>query len=195
MYELKKTIIIIVLVGMLSYALFDLFLSDDESVNQSNTEKEDYTIQSDSEDSEVEADVGLDIGSEAPDFEVETLKGETVKLSDYRGEKIMLNFWGTWCPPCRAEMPDMQKFYEEHDVTILAMNLFDTESSMQDVEDFVEDFGLTFPVLIDEGEVATDYQVIPVPTSYMIDSNGIIQYKRLGVMNYDMMVQELEKMN
>ncbi|PKR78716.1 alkyl hydroperoxide reductase [Halalkalibacillus sediminis] len=192
---MKKTIIIIVLVGMLSYALFDLFLSDDESVNQSNTEKEDYTIQSDSEDSEVEADVGLDIGSEAPDFEVETLKGETVKLSDYRGEKIMLNFWGTWCPPCRAEMPDMQKFYEEHDVTILAMNLFDTESSMQDVEDFVEDFGLTFPVLIDEGEVATDYQVIPVPTSYMIDSNGIIQYKRLGVMNYDMMVQELEKMN
>ena len=65
-------------------------------------------------------------GAEAPDFELTTLEGETVKLSDYRGKKVILNFWATWCPPCKAEMPHMQNFYEENkdkDVEIVAVNL------------------------------------------------------------------------
>src|SRR5699024_11784063 len=56
-------------------------------------------------------------------FKLQTIDGEQVKLSDYRGEKVILNFWATWCPPCRAEMPDMQKFHADHDATILAVNL------------------------------------------------------------------------
>lgn len=106
-----------------------------------------------------------------------TLDGETVKLSDFRGKQIMLNFWATWCPPCRAEMPDTQKFHEKN------------------VPEFVEEFGVTFRVLMDEKtEVANLYQIQPIPTSYMIDSDGIIQNMAFGALDYELMVQEFEKM-
>ncbi|WP_316245041.1 redoxin domain-containing protein [Gracilibacillus massiliensis] len=138
---------------------------------------------------------GLEVGDEAPDFQLQTLNGETAKLSDYRGQRVMLNFWATWCPPCRAEMPDMEKFYHNKDVEILAVNLAETEASVEDVHDFVEEFGLSFSILLDEGnQAATTYQIRPIPTSYMIDSKGIISYKAYGPLNYEMMETEFEKM-
>src|SRR5690625_4184045 len=70
-----------------------------------------------------ETEVGLEEGNQAPDFELETIDGETVRLSELRGEKILLNFWATWCPPCRAEMPDMQKYHEEENEGIIFMEL------------------------------------------------------------------------
>ena len=66
---------------------------------------------------------GLEIGDKAPDFKLNTLEGETLQLSDFRGERIMLNFWATWCPPCRQEMPDMERFYKEHAPIIFSVNL------------------------------------------------------------------------
>ncbi|MRG87474.1 redoxin domain-containing protein [Salinibacillus xinjiangensis] len=176
---MKKAAILIVITGMFIWAVYDLVFSDKPA-----------------EEEQADVEVGLEVGKQAPDFELKTLEGgKTTRLSDYRGERVMLNFWATWCPPCRAEMPDMQKFYEEKDVNILAVNLTSTESSAQDVPEFVDDFGLTFPVLLDEdNEVATQYQLQPIPTSFMIDSNGIIQYVAYGAMNYEMMVQEFEKM-
>src|SRR5699024_3157736 len=122
-------------------------------------------------------------------------EGEQVALSDYRGQRVMVNFWATWCPPCRAEMPDMQKFYENKDVAILAINLTETESSRDAVTEFVESYELTFPILMDTNvEVANTYQIQPIPSSFMIDSNGSIQFKAFGAMNYELMVQEFEKM-
>src|SRR5690625_5188421 len=106
---MKKWIIILVIVGLVGWAVYDF------AANQEAEEEEDPVV-------------GLEKGNLAPDFELETIEGETVKLSDYRGEKVMLNFWATWCPPCRAEMPDMQKFHENHDEgVILAVNLTETE--------------------------------------------------------------------
>ncbi len=61
---------------------------------------------------------GLEIGDRAPDFKLNTLEGETLQLSDFRGERVMINFWATWCPPCRQEMPDMERFYQEHNPVI-----------------------------------------------------------------------------
>src|SRR5699024_12022031 len=128
-------------------------------------------------------------------FELTTMDGETVKLSDYRGERVMLNFWASWCGPCRTEMPDMQKLYENEDAVILAVNLASTESSEKNAINFVNQFGLTFPILLDEeNEVATLYQIQPIPTSYMIDSNGIIHNKALGALNYEQMLQQYEQM-
>src|SRR5690625_6514126 len=116
---MKRGIIIAVIVGMFGWAVYDFAIKSDDS---NEAEQGDYLIEEESsiplaepeeqEDGE-DQETGLEAGDIAPDFELETLEGETVKLSDYRGERIMLNFWATWCPPCRAEMPDMQKFHED----------------------------------------------------------------------------------
>lgn len=187
---MKKGIIILIVLGMLGWAVYDFISSDTNSVsNQQNTNN------SANEDNETEVVIGLEIGNRAPDFELQTLDGEQVKLSDYRGSRVMLNFWATWCPPCRAEMPDMEKFYQDKDVVILAVNLTETESNMKVIEDFVEEYELSFPILLDEHiEVATLYMIQPIPTSYMIDSNGIVQNKAFGALNYELMVNEFEKM-
>ncbi|MFP3360201.1 TlpA disulfide reductase family protein, partial [Planococcus sp. SIMBA_143] len=81
---------------------------------------------------------------------MKTLDGKQVRLSDYRGERVLLNFWSTWCPPCRQEMPDMQQFFQDKDPVILAVNLTDTEVNQKTVREFIEEFGVTFPVLLDE---------------------------------------------
>ncbi|GAB3042840.1 redoxin domain-containing protein [Virgibacillus ainsalahensis] len=140
-------------------------------------------------------ETGLEIGNTAPDFELTTTDGETVKLSDFRGERVMLNFWATWCPPCKEELPAMQEFYEDKDVAILAINLTDTEINQKDIPKMTDEFGLTFPILLDnQGEVSTLYRIKPIPTSYMIDSEGVIQYKAFGALDYELMVEEFEKM-
>ncbi len=186
---MKKIILIILVFGMFGWAFYDFAFNNEANTQNENTE--------DQQSSDVsEAEVGLKEGNLAPDFELTTLEGETVQLSDYRGDKVMLNFWATWCPPCRAEMPDMEKFYNNEDVKILAVNLTNTEESREDVKEFNEEFGLTFPILMDEKlNVANQYQIQPIPTSYMIDSNGVIQHIALGAMNYEMMVDQFNSMN
>ncbi|WP_033540936.1 redoxin domain-containing protein [Planococcus sp. CAU13] len=137
-------------------------------------------------------DEGLAKGETAPDFELTTLEGETVRLSDYKGKKVILNLWATWCPPCRAEMPDMQKFYDEQaqeeNVEILAVNLTTKDKGMDKINAFVEEFGLTFPIPMDvEGDIGDVYQAASIPTSYMIDTEGRVQNKIVGPMNEEMM--------
>ncbi len=137
-------------------------------------------------------DEGLAIGETAPNFELTTLDGKTVKLSDYKGKKVILNFWATWCPPCRAEMPDMQKYYEEQaqedNVEILAVNLTTIDKGLDKINSFVEEFNLTFPIPMDtEGEIGDVYQAVTIPTSYIIDTEGRVQQKVVGPMNEEMM--------
>lgn len=222
---MKKIAVIVVLTGMFAWAVYDLAISSDNTETAQDTqtaEESEFTVEEGSankdedggtandessesgnpEDSTDDSGekagsdtVGLEVGNIAPDFQLETLDGEQVALSDYRGRRVMVNFWATWCPPCRAEMPDMQSFYEDKDVEILAINLTGTESSRDGVTDFTNEFGLTFPILMDEDtQVANEYQIQPIPSSFMIDSNGRIQYKALGAMNYEMMVQQFEMM-
>ena len=85
------------------------------------------------------SNIGIDVGEIAPDFELMTLKGKKMKLSQFRGKKVVLNFWASWCPPCRAEMPEMQRFYEQYGqhVAIVAVNLTNKEKNHQAVETFI----------------------------------------------------------
>ncbi|MGY0692703.1 peroxiredoxin family protein [Virgibacillus sp. FSP13] len=195
---MKKAVLIVVIVGMLGFATYDLVISSDKS-GQDNSENISGGIitspPKENGDEVRESDsVGIAKGEFAPDFELKTLDGETVRLSDYKGERVLVNFWATWCPPCRAEIPDLQKLYDKKDVTILAVNLTESEKSEGDVKNFVEEFEMTFPVLKDtNSKVSTTYQVRAYPTSYMIDSNGRIQFIAMGAMNYDLMAQELAK--
>ncbi|MCT1904700.1 TlpA family protein disulfide reductase [Oceanobacillus sojae] len=139
---------------------------------------------------------GLEIGDKAPDFKLETLEGETRQLSDFRGEPVMINFWATWCPPCRQEMPDMEQFYQEHDPVIFSVNLTNEELNTKQVNHFLQELELTFPVLLDkEGEVSTLYRIQPIPMTYMVDADGIIQFKSFGALSYKQMVKQFEQMS
>lgn len=136
---------------------------------------------------------GLRVGEKAPDFELMTLDGKTVKLSDYRGKKVILNFWATWCPPCKAEMPDIQKFYNETDdnVEILAINI----DPQYDVKKFVREANVTFPVLLDsKDEVNNLYRILTIPTTYFIDGEGIIRSKHLSVMTIEIIREHIKNM-
>ncbi|PFG12020.1 TlpA family protein disulfide reductase [Bacillus sp. es.036] len=197
---MRRTLLIIVVIGMVGWAVYDSTSSTDdaEGENSSSDQVADsqFSTQAVEGDDLVESnDVGINKGQIAPNFKLQTLNGEAVQLSDYRGKRVIVNFWATWCPPCRAEIPDFQKLYEKKDVEILAVNLTETEESTEGVEEFVKEFEMTFPVVMDvNSDVSNTYQVSAYPTSYMIDSNGRIQFVAMGALNYDLMIQEYEKM-
>lgn len=141
-----------------------------------------------------ELNIGLKVGDAAPDIVVKNEKGEDVLLSDFKGEPVILNFWATWCPPCRAEMPDMQQFHEDTQVNILSVNLIETEKSEEHVPEFIKEYGLTFDVYYDEqNKAAQTYKIQPIPTTYFIDKEGFISFAALGAINYETMAQELKK--
>lgn len=196
---MKKAILIIIVVGMFGWAMYDFTSSTDEANVEDQSGGAKITSPPSTQDEEAVSEseeVGLNKGQLAPDFKLQTLKGETVQLNDYRGQRVIVNFWATWCPPCRAEIPDFQKLYENENVEILAVNLTGTEESIEHVQTFVEDFNMTFPVLMDENsDVSSTYQVRAYPTSYMIDSNGRVQFVAMGAMNYDLMIQQLAQMD
>lgn len=178
---------------MLGWTVYDFMDSSDNQPTGENG----ATSQDGEEEFGNSDDVGTERGDIPPDFELETLEGETIRLSDYEGKKVIVNFWATWCPPCRKEIPDFKKLYNNKDVEILAINLEETEKSRDDVKEFVhDDFEMPFPVPMDEkSDVAELYDVIAYPTSYMIDSEGYIQYKAIMAMDYETMEKQLDKMN
>lgn len=146
-----------------------------------------------------DAPEGLKIGEYAPNFTVTTFEGKEVKLSDLKGKKIFLNFWATWCPPCRVEMPEMQRFYEEfgEEVEIMAVNVTSTEKSVKDVTSYVHNEGFTFPIYLDRGRDAEDQYRIPgYPTTYFIGTDGKIQSQSyIGAMDYDFMKKMKNKLD
>ncbi|MEH7375503.1 redoxin domain-containing protein [Neobacillus drentensis] len=167
---IKKVIAAVILVTLLTVAIvqaMDKKTETPETTSQTTASQE-----------------GLAIGGKAPDFELKTLTGETVKLSNLKGKKVMLNFWATWCPPCKAEMPAMEKFSKqmEKDIVILAVNI----DPQLDVQGFVDENKITFPIPLDaDDKVNETYQVLSIPTTYFIDSKGMIQNKYVGGMKLE----------
>lgn len=141
----------------------------------------------------------LNEGELAPDFEVPMIDGERIKLSNLKGKKVLVNFWATWCPPCKEEMPELQRFYEEYgdQIKIIAINATGSERNEQAVRNFLEENDYTFPVGIDKNNKITDqYLAMTIPTSYFIGSDGVIQVPRhVGPMTYDFMVDMLNSLN
>ncbi len=179
---------ILILAGTFSWAVYDF-------INNKETEVEIIQLTENVENQMQQTSEGLDIGDMAPNFRLKTATGGNIELTAYRGERVMLNFWATWCPPCRTEMPDMERLYNEKDVQVIAVNLTQSEAKIEDVTDFITENKLTFPILLDEQlEVATTYGVRPIPITYMIDSQGVIQDKSLGALSYEQMVEAVDKM-
>jgi peroxiredoxin len=129
----------------------------------------------------------LDIGQPAPEFALTDLAGNTHRLSQYRGKGILLNFWATWCVPCRAEMPAMERAYHalsEKGLVVLAVSL-DTGSRVP-VDSFVKELALTFPVLLDSsGTSVRTYRVFGLPTSFLIDRKGRLAGREIGARDWD----------
>lgn len=137
----------------------------------------------------VQAEVGTETGMKAPDFTLTNINDQEVSLSDYRGQKVFLNFWASWCPPCREEMPDMQKLHEEYDnqVVILAVNIGESKST---AANFMMQNNLDFPVLLDNNKsTAQNYLVRGIPTSYFLNQDGIIKEKVVGAVSYQKMLE------
>jgi cytochrome c biogenesis protein CcmG, thiol:disulfide interchange protein DsbE len=139
----------------------------------------------------------LDVGSRAPDYEAYTLGGDTVRLSSFAGDVVLLNIWATWCAPCVREMPALQRLHEVlggRGLSIVAVSVDAPTGGFGvfgqpggDVREFVERFGLTFEVLHDpSGRIQSRYQVNGLPTTFLIDREGRIRRKVLGAAEWDM---------
>jgi len=117
----------------------------------------------------------LKVGDEAPNFELTDLNGDRHRLSDYRGQGVFLNFWGTWCAPCKKEMPAMGRqyaVYRDQGVQVLAVNIAEPKLK---VSTFANQYGMTFPTLIDKTKsIMQVYNVKPLPTTLLINPDGKI---------------------
>ena len=132
----------------------------------------------------------------APDFTLPTVTGDRVHLNDLRGKVILLNFWATWCPPCQAEMPDLNALYREFGPTQNFVVLgVDVEEGQSAVEAFVRRNGITFPLALDtNGSVSNDrYHVRSLPTSMIIDREGNIRDTWLGQISKNAMIARLKR--
>jgi thiol-disulfide isomerase/thioredoxin len=119
----------------------------------------------------------------APGFSLPTAQGNLVSLTDLRGRPVIVNFWATWCPPCREEMPALQEVYaayRDQGLEILAVNATNQDDPAE-ISPFSKRYGLTIPVLLDmQGDVASHYQIQSFPTTFFIDRQGVIQEVVIG---------------
>lgn len=132
----------------------------------------------------------LAVGDPAPDFELRALSGEKLRLSQYLGQPVLLNFSASWCPDCRKEVPLLQELHIEHPELVIV--LVDIKEPRTTVKDFAEEFGMDYPVLMDlDGRVSNQYQVLAIPTALFIDQDGIIQAKLIEAVTPELLAKYL----
>jgi peroxiredoxin len=163
-----RTVILTVLIAAVAYTLYANFTKDDVKK--------------------------VAVGETAPDFALVDMNGEEHRLSDYRGQGVFLNFWGTWCKPCEKEMPYMDNQYQQfkdEGVQVLAVNVGDSELAVNKFADRLG--GLSFPIVIDkDGQVQTAYGINPLPATFMIDKDGKVVKYHTGQLTEEMIKDLME---
>lgn len=186
-------LVLVVLIGG-AYVLYSRLSADARPDNlsaQTPAETENQTPQGSDAPAETEPPK-----VEAPDFTVENADGEDVKLSDYVGKPIVLNFWASWCSPCKSEMPEFNEAWEELDgeVQFLMVNMTDgSRETVDTAKEYVEGQGFSFPVFFDTGsEAAMAYSAYSLPTTYFIDAEGYVVARAVGAIDRDTLQKGLD---
>ncbi|MGD8189148.1 thiol-disulfide oxidoreductase ResA [Brevibacillus ginsengisoli] len=136
----------------------------------------------------------ISVGDVAPNFSLQQLDGSQVKLSDLRGKAVVLNFWGSWCDPCKAEMPEIEKQWEKNKDKGIVFTGVNIGESPITVKQFVDQFGVTFPIWLDQQrEITRLYNIGPIPTTFFIDKNGVVQAIVTGQMNESIIREKVAK--
>jgi len=136
----------------------------------------------------------IEIGQNAPDFALTDTGGQKASLSDFKGKAVILNFFASWCPPCRAEIPDfieLQKAYGDKGFTFIGVSLTDA----QDSKNFVETMGINYPVMVDDGKVSTLYgPVRSIPTTYVIGKDSKVVKMYIGSRSKEVFEADIKEM-
>lgn len=122
-------------------------------------------------------------GDEAPDFTLSDLNGSDVRLSDLRGKVVLIEFWATWCPPCRESIPAMNEIYKRYNekgLVILGISVDKGQNVAEDIRAFVKEYSILYPVLIDSKNINNLYGVYSIPTTFLIDKDGKVILKNIG---------------
>jgi peroxiredoxin len=134
------------------------------------------------------------VGYRAPDFTLRTLQGESFSLEDYRGNPVVLNFWATWCPPCRAEIPFFQAAHRKFNGQVTIAGIDDGED-VATVGPFVTDMGMTYPLPLDKQSIVSRaYQVNSLPATYFIDAEGVIQHIHIGIISQGVLEDQIAQL-
>ncbi len=201
----SRTLILVLIAVAVIFVVFDFVRdsSKEEAAREvaSQQEETEFTqrdeLEQDTAPSEADSNVvaspkfsyGASPGQLPYDFELINMEtDEIVKISDFKGQKVFLNFWASWCPPCKVEAPHLQRFSENQDeVVVLGVNVTTSESSIQNAQDFIDEYQLTFTNVYGVEEMFAPFFVESLPTSYFIDSNGIIQERVIGPVTEDVL--------
>ncbi|GAB4579430.1 MAG: hypothetical protein Fur0022_21680 [Anaerolineales bacterium] len=133
-------------------------------------------------------------GNPAPEFALENLAGEQIALEDFRGKVVLLNFWATWCGPCRVEMPTLESRHQQYPEKLAVVGI-DFDEPKENVAAFVKEFELTFTILLDPGgEIQNAYRVRGYPTTVFLDEDGIVQIVHIGIMSETQLDAYLQEM-
>ncbi len=134
------------------------------------------------------------VGELAPDFELPSLDGKNLKLSDLRGKAVLLNFWATYCGPCKVEMPwfvELQKEYGPQGFQIVGVA--NDDASTEEIAKFAKDMGINYPILIGKDAVSDAYKVSVLPTSFFVDRDGKLIYREFGLQSRSVFVDHIKK--
>jgi len=204
---LKRIIIVIIAVILIGVSIFtvknyntsinnansSIENADQSNTDQSNTDQSNTTQNNDStKPGQISSGV-----TKAIDFKLKDLDGKELSLSDLKGKNVFLNFWATWCPPCKAEMPEIEKLYQETKDSDLVIVSIEIGEPLGTVKSFIDTNKYNFKVLLDlDQSVAAKYNIASIPTSYFIDKEGNIISKKMGAMNINEMkafIKSLDK--
>ncbi|NLY80174.1 MAG: redoxin domain-containing protein [Lysinibacillus sp.] len=179
---MKKALGALVVITLVAIMVGSFIKNKVEEANEPNVDTPVYEVAADNPQS-----VGQ--GQVAPDFTLNTLDGESITLSELQGKKVVLNFWASWCGPCKEEMPYFQEYYEkyaaEDNVEIIAVNLTHMDK-IEEVQEFVDIHSLTFPILMmEEKNLQTTYKVFTIPSTFMINTKGEIEKQILGPLDLE----------
>lgn len=177
MKRIWKPLILVLVAGALTASLY-YQISSREDVQQSNLSEDQV--------------VGIKTGEVAPDFVGQTLEGETIRLSDFRGKIVLINDFASWCGPCLIETPHLVDIYnaEEGEVVFIGINLEEIEPK---VADYRDEFDVPYPLVLNEDGALTEiYRPIGLPTSWFIDTEGVIRYVHAGPMTTPMLREALD---